>query len=386
MVGTINLEFARVNDLDSLEGDLWTELAQHIGQIRPLGSNSFNNNQNSNNQSNNFNQNNNSQNQNQNNNSAEVPSADTHSNSSSYPSSLPGLGVIQLTLGGGFSSRAWRVPVLGMTMPRENINSGFFEVRAGAHVYLLRLQRDHFGLGIFAQGLIPASISSSGTTAEGASVKLATSAYELDAGLAVAYLPRGGGAFRGTGGFFMHSFSVNTEALPFDRQYPRISYLGAMFRGEGLVPLVANHNIAFGLLFAGEIRFAVTGDEARTAFGTSAAMTTAFGGGAGAELRLNGAAPGFSVRIMADWLRYRTAFTGPARIGTGRDSSDDYLRVHAMLSYAFGVRSHGGVSNTESRNHDEPAPTPERQSDPSPPSPQPPQPPQPRRDPFAGGS
>ncbi len=385
VVGTINLEFVRVVDLDNLEGDLWRELSQHISQIVPLRAGGNPNNNPNNNSSN---PNNNNPNNNSNSNQTPVEQATPASNPNGYPSALPGLGVIQLTAGGGFSSRSWRVAVLGMSMPREYINNGFFEVRAAAHIYPLRFQRDHLGVGVFGQGLVPLAISSTGTTAEGASTRLPTSAYELNAGLAVAYLPRGGGAFRATAGAYLHSFSVGTEALPFDRQYPRISYIGAQFRGSGMVPLVANSTIAFGLLFAGELRIGAIGDEARAAFGNTPAMTTGFGGGAGAELRLNGPAPGFSVQVMADWLRYRTAFNGPSRIGPGRDSADDYFRIHATLSYAFGVNS--GHRAEESNNAREETPAPEatppppREESPAAQQPQvPPQPPPPRRDPFS---
>jgi hypothetical protein len=339
MVGTINLEFARVNDLDSLEGDLWTELAQHIGQIRPLGSNSFNNNQNSSNQSNNFNQNNSSNNNHtsSNSNSGDQSTSDASPSGDESASHLPGLGVAQLSVGAGSGSRFWRLAIVGDATAREHYVPAYFESRLEGRTYI-RLQNDRVGLGLFAMGFLPIALSSYAYNM-GVMVQLPTSAFEVDAGLCLAYLPPSGGAFRADAGFVLHTIDVKTDVLPVTQQLVRMSYPGARLRSEAAVPLFANGLYEFALLFAGELRLASVGAEARAALGMTAALTSAFGGGGGFELRLDGVAPGLSARVAADWLRYRTSFSGASNLGNARDSVDDFIRVEGIVSYAFGVRT-----------------------------------------------
>lgn len=206
-------------------------------------------------------------------------------------------------------------------------------------------------------GFIPIALSSYAYNM-GMMVQLPTSAYEVDAGVCVAYLPPSGGAFRADVGFVLHSIDVKTDILPATQQLVRMSYPGARFRGEAVVPLFANPSYEFSLLFAGELRVVSVGAEARAAVGMNAALTTGFGGGSGFEMRLDGVAPGLSARLLGDWMRYRTSFSGASTLGNARDSVDDFLRFEAVVSYAFGVHSAQTQNDTSASNEATSAATP----------------------------
>lgn len=327
IIGTVNLEIGRVDDLDALEPDLWQELSRHIrdaaGRRQPVATNAANANANANTNGN--------------------PPDNSQSTEPSVPAptegvrALPGLEFLQLGLHAGWSTRSWRMPILGERSPRGYENGGFFEGGLDVRV-MYRGQNDRLGIGAFAYGTLPIVISSRGTTPENQVVALPTSAFDVGGGFAVAYLPPGGGAFRGDFGFSYHTFDVNTMRLPLAAQVVRMTYIGGRARTEGAVPLVANGSIELSMLFMGELRVVSVGSEARSAYGENAPISWAFGGGGGMELRFDGAVPGLAVRATGEFLRYRTSFAGRADVGTGSDSVDDFMRVHVGVSYAFGVR------------------------------------------------
>ncbi|MDP3274140.1 MAG: hypothetical protein Q8Q09_03025 [Deltaproteobacteria bacterium] len=339
IIGTVNLELGHINDLDRLEPDLWQELRTHFLAAAPerAGRNPSNSS---------------GQNPNTSNTTTSNPSSGSTGdpNTGTPPETGPsavtptitpttaGLGFVQLGLTAGLSGRSWRMPVLGESTPRSYDNPGFFEGRIEARAYY-RAQHDRLGIGAYATGAMPLVISSRGTSTEGTSIALQTTAYDVGGGLALAYLPPGGGAFRGELGFALHSFDINTSRLPAGSQLARMSYLGGRARGEGAVPIVANASIQFSVLFAAEARVTSVGAEARAAFGDNALLCWGIGGAGGFELRFDGAVPGLAVRATAEWLRYRTSFAGRGQLGTGSDSVDDYTRIHAGISYAFGVRA-----------------------------------------------
>jgi hypothetical protein len=382
IVGSVNLEIARVDDLDGLEAELWQEISRHIRAIGPAAS-------------------------------ARSPTRPTQpggvverpapSNVVTSPSDrpsaeatptpagtvLPALGSVHLGLQAGWSGRSWRMPVLGERSPRGYDNGGFFEGGLSARIYY-RLQGDRLGIGAYGFGVLPLVIASRGTSTEGMSIALQTTAFDAGGGLTFAYLPPGGGAFRADFGGGMHSFEINTSRLAVAQQLARMSYLGGRARGEGAVPLVANGTVEVSLLFAGELRVVTVGPEARMAYGENAPLSFGFGGGGGLEFRFDGAVPGLGLRATGEWLRYRTGFAGRADVGTGSDSVDDYHRVHLGLTYAFGVRE--GVPLTPEPAPEPtpaPAPRPVERSAPTPaPRPRPVAPPRPQGpapDPFATG-
>jgi len=329
IIGTVNMEVGRVDDLDAIEPDLWQELSRHIRDATGRSANGGNT---------------------ANNNSASAGSQGAEgagNNGGGEPSgpaptdsvrALPGLGFLQVALHAGWSARSWRMPILGERSPRGYENGGFFE--GGLNVRAMwRGQHDRLGIGAFAYGVLPLVISSRGTTPENQVVALPTMAFDVGGGFTVAYLPPGGGSFRGDLGFSYHSFDVNTMRLPVQAQVVRMAYIGGRARAEGSVPLLANGSIELGLLFAGELRVVSVGSEARAAYGENAPISYGFGGGGGMELRFDGAVPGLAVRGTGEFLRYRTTFAGRADVGTGSDSVDDYLRVHVAVSYAFGVKT-----------------------------------------------
>lgn len=330
IIGTVNMEVGRVDDLDAIEPDLWQELSRHIRDAagRRTGGNTNANN------SNNANNSSSGNSQGDGNTSGQEPAP----GATDSVRALPGLGFLQLALHAGWSARSWRMPILGERSPRGYENGGFFEGGLNVHV-MWRGQNDRLGIGAFAYGVLPLVISSRGTTPENQVVALPTTAFDVGGGFSVAYLPPGGGAFRGDLGFSYHSFDVNTVRLPVQAQVVRMAYIGGRARAEGSVPLLANGSIELGLLFAGELRVVSVGSEARAAYGENAPISYGFGGGGGMELRFDGAVPGLAVRGTGEFLRYRTSFAGRADVGTGSDSVDDYLRVHVAVSYAFGVKN-----------------------------------------------
>jgi hypothetical protein len=377
IIGTINVELGRIDDIDALEGELWQELSRHFRTIAPPARATNHTASSSGGASGNASSNAGAQPSSTGAGSADGDGSQATQSASSIRA-LPGLGVVQLGLQLGWSTRSWRMPVLGERSPRGYENGGFFEGGLSAHVFY-RAQNDRLGVGAHAYGMLPLVISSRGTSTEGMVISLQTSAFDVGAGASLAYLPPGGGAFRSDLGFVFHAFDVNTSRLAPAQQIVRMSYLGARARGEGAVPLVANGFIELSLLFAGELRMVSVGNEARTAYGENAPLSWGFGGAAGMELRLDGAVAGLAIRGTATWLRYRTGFTGRSDVGTGSDSVDDYTRVHLGVSYAFGVRVPArGASSSGAEPPREPERAPE-------PPPRPPQPQGPPPDPFAPG-
>lgn len=336
VIGTVNLEIGRVDDIDAIEADLWQELSRHFRDAsgrRPnanAGNNSGNGGAGTNGNGGS------SGDGNANGGNGEQPSEPVLAATETVRAT-PALGFLQVALNAGWSGRSWRMPVLGERSPRGYENSGFFEGGLSLRV-MYRAQRDRLGIGAHAYGVLPIVISSRGTSTEGTIVALPTSAFDVGGGLSIAYMPAGGGAFRADAGFVYHTFNVDTARLPLPQQLARMTYVGGRARGEGAVPLLSNGSIELSLLFAGELRIASVGAEARAAYGENAPISWGFGGGGGMELRFDGAVPGLAVRATGEFLRYRTTFAGRSDVGTGSDSVDDYLRVHVGVSYAFGVK------------------------------------------------
>ncbi|MBL8677651.1 MAG: hypothetical protein JNK05_00680 [Myxococcales bacterium] len=377
IIGTVNLEIGRVDDLDAIEQQLWGELVPHFRSTVPAGRTNPRTNPTPSGTNGSGTSNGASGTDGSGNGSTEPTGATDPANGVTVRT-LPGLGVVQLALNTGWSSRSWRMPVLGERSPRGYENGGFFEGGLAAHVFY-RLQRERLGIGAHAYGTLPLVISSRGTSTEGTVVSLQTSAFDVGGGASVAYLPPGGGAFRSDVGFVFHAFDVNTARLAPAQQLVRMSYIGARARAEGAVPLIANGSIELAMLFAGELRMVSVGAEARMAYGENAGLSWGFGGTGGMELRIDGAVAGLAIRATGSWLRYRTTFSGRADVGTGSDSVDDYMRVHLGVSYAFGV--HGAPARAPSRPAE-----PETRSEPEPPPPRPTPPPRPQGpppDPFS---
>lgn len=248
--------------------------------------------------------------------------------------STPGLAPATLAVSAGLAARSWRIPVLGDLSPRGYENSGFAE--GAAEVQLLyRWAQDRAGVGISGGVVFPISLASRGMDTLGNTVSLSTSMIEGWGGLAMAYRPPSGGLFRFDAGMVFHSFTIDTAALPLEQQLAPVSYTGLRLTSEGIVPLYATENWEFGALFAAQLRVVSIGSDVRAAFGEHPGTTLGIAGTAGLQIRLDGLTPGLALRLAAEFLRYRTAFAGPADVGTGSDSVDDYVRVHLGLSYGI---------------------------------------------------
>ncbi|MEZ4409935.1 MAG: hypothetical protein R3A52_26185 [Polyangiales bacterium] len=254
--------------------------------------------------------------------------------------SSPGLGWLELRVGGGLGGRDWRVPVLGESSPRGYENPTFPVLTAGLTA-LWPVRRQRMGVGLDAQFNFPLGLSSVGRDSAGREVPLASSSYEFLLGAMVAVRPAGGGEMRFSAGLALHAFDVDTARLPVDRRLSNVGYIGLRAAGEGVLPLWSRPQGEFGLLFGGEVRWVGVSADMKAAFGQNPSTTFAIGAWAGFAARLDALTPGLGLRLTAEFLRYRTGFAGPidprAGVGTASDSVDDYTRFSVAVTYAFGV-------------------------------------------------
>ena len=314
-----------------------------------------------------------------------------------------GLGIVYATLGAGMSQRFWRMPVLGELSPRGYDNSAYPEMRLEL-MALYRLDGNRIGVGVSGGLFVPLGIQSQAPDPNnpGMNIPLPTRALDVYGGIAAAFRPAGGGFARLQLGIVQHSFTVDTSLLSPEQQLPAISYTGLRLAADTVLPLVSVPGYEVGLMFGTEVRVTNIGTEARMMYGEMASTTAGIGGTAGINVRLDGLLPGFSLRVGAEMLRYRTTFAGRRDVGSGSDSVDDYYRYYLALTYAIGTAALNSRSNDASGNgsarpvrnaepeaEPEPAPPssprrrePEPEPEP-PPRPRPLPPQEPARDPFA---
>ncbi len=258
------------------------------------------------------------------------------------PASSPGLGWLELRVGGGLGGRDWRVPVLGESSPRGYENPTFPVLTAGVTA-LWPVRRQRLGVGLDAQFNLPLGLSSVGRDSSGREVPLASSSYGFLLGAMVARRPAGGGELRFSAGLALHAFDVDTARLPVDRRLSNAGYIGLRVAGEGVLPLWSRPEGEFGLLFGGELRWMGVSADMKAAFGQNPGDTFAIGAWGGFAARLDALTPGLGLRLVAEFVRYRTSFAGPidprAGVGTASDSVDDYTRFSIAVTYAFGVEA-----------------------------------------------
>jgi hypothetical protein len=256
-------------------------------------------------------------------------------NESTAPASrTPGLAVAYVTVAGGIAMRSWRMPVLGELSPRGYENGGFAEGAAEASLFY-RFANHRAGIGVSGGIVFPISLASRGYDTSGMVVSLPTSTLEGWGGVAFAYRPPGGGLFRTDLGVVAHSFSIDTSALPLEQQLAPVSYTGARLAAEGIAPLYASSSFELGAVFGTQMRIVAIGSDVRRAFGETPGTTIGIGGMAGLQVRLDGLLRGLALRATGEFMRYRTAFSGRADIGTGSDSVDDYVRIHFGITYGI---------------------------------------------------
>lgn len=248
-----------------------------------------------------------------------------------------GLGWLHIAAQGGIAGRSWRVPVLGERTARGYQNGLYGELGLTAAALVTRFNQNHMGFG-FELGLrLPVGLSSQGRDADGRVVALSTTSFEVFVGPTLMFRPAGGGLVRFGVGFVYHQFDLDTSRLAPEMRLAPVTYLGLRIAGEALLPFVARPDLEFGVLVGGELRVVAAGAEMREAFGQNPDTTTGLGVLLGLGARLDRAAPGLGLRLTAEWLRYRTPFAGPGRIGTGSDSVDDYTRYQLAVTYTFGA-------------------------------------------------
>jgi hypothetical protein len=252
------------------------------------------------------------------------------------PSDVPGLGFLQLRLGGGIAGRSWRIPVLGERTTRGYENNMFGELQA-AVALLYRFNNQRMGFGGEAAIGVPVGLSSQGRDAAGQPVPLASSGLELLLGLTFATRPAGGGMMRFSTGMILQTFSIDTARLPREMQLALTSYIGLRVAGEGMIPFYARRDLDVGLLFGGELRWVGVGADLKEAFGDNPGTTFGLGAWFGLATRLDRFAPGLGLRLTAEFVRYRTAYAGPAALGTASDVIDDYTRFMLGVTYDFGA-------------------------------------------------
>lgn len=251
-------------------------------------------------------------------------------------SDVPGLGFLQLRLGGGVAGRSWRIPVLGERTTRGYENNMFGELQAAAAL-LYRFNQQRMGFGAEASIGVPVGLSSQGRDAAGQPVPLASSGYELMLGLTLASRPAGGGMMRFSAGMVLQTFSIDTARLPREMQLAPTSYIGLRMAGEGMIPFYARRDLDVGLLFGGELRWVGVGADLKEAFGDNPGTTFGLGAWFGLATRLDRFAPGLGFRLTAEFVRYRTSYAGPAALGTASDVVDDYTRFVLAVTYDFGA-------------------------------------------------
>lgn len=271
---------------------------------------------------------------------------------------VPGLGWLHLAAMGGVAGRSWRIPLLGERTARGYQNTLFGELGVWAAVLFARLNHGHFGIGIEAGARFPVGLSSQGRDMNGMTIALSTSAFEVMAGPVLMVRPAGGGMLRLGVGLAVHQFDLDTSRLTPEQRLAPVSYLGLRVAGEGLLPFYARPDLEFGALLGGELRVAGVNGEMREAFGQNPETTLGLGVLFGLAARLDRAAPGLGLRATAEWMRYRTTFAGPGRIGTGADSVDDYTRYLFAISYSLGAersRRESSAASSEPAPGNEPA-------------------------------
>lgn len=263
----------------------------------------------------------------------ETPRAEGRSDSSA----VPPLGWLHITAMGGIAGRSWRVPVLGERTARGYQNGLYGELGLWAAALVSRFNDGRMGFGFEIGARLPVGLASQGRDAEGRVVALSTTSFEVFVGPLLMFRPSGGGQIRLGVGFAYHQFDLDTARLAPEMRLAPVTYLGLRIAGEGTIPLVAKPDLEVGLLVGGELRVAAAGAEMREAFGQNPDTTTGLGVLLGLMARLDRAAPGLGLRATAEWMRYRTPFAGPGRIGTGSDSVDDYTRYQLAVTYSFGA-------------------------------------------------
>ncbi len=251
-------------------------------------------------------------------------------------SDVPGLGFLQLRLGGGIAGRSWRIPVLGERTTRGYENNMFGELQ-GSVALLYRFNQQRMGFGAEASIGVPVGLSSQGRDAAGQPVPLASSGYEMILGLTLASRPAGGGMMRFSTGMVLQTFSIDTARLPREMQLAPTSYIGLRVAGEGMIPFYARRDLDVGLLFGGELRWVGVGADLKEAFGDNPGTTFGLGAWFGLATRLDRYAPGLGLRLTAEFVRYRTSYAGPAALGTASDVVDDYTRFVLAVTYDFGA-------------------------------------------------
>lgn len=252
------------------------------------------------------------------------------------PSDVPGLGFLQLRVGGGIAGRSWRVPILGERTTRGYDNNMFGELQA-AVTLLYRFNRQRMGFGGEVSVGVPVGLSSLGRDVDGRTVPLATSGLETILGLTLAARPAGGGMMRFSAGMVLQTFDIDTARLPREMQLAPTSYIGLRVAGEGMIPFYARRDVDVGLLFGGELRWVGVGADLKEAFGDNPGTTFGLGAWFGLATRLDRFAPGLGFRVTAEFVRYRTSYAGPAALGTASDVVDDYTRFVLGVTYDFGA-------------------------------------------------
>lgn len=263
------------------------------------------------------------------------------------PVRAPGLGWMHLWLGGGLAGRSWRMPVLGERSARGYENGAFGELRGGVRV-LFRTNPPRWGFGLDAELAVPVALSSQGRDADGRTVPLASSGYQAYVGVTAQHRPASGGGARFSAGFVAQEFDLDTARLPAEQRLADALYLGLRVAGEASLPFYARNDVEFSGIIGGELRFVTVGGDLKSAFGANPSATLALGAWAGLATRIDRFAPGLGFRLTAEFVRYRTAFAGPATIGTGSDSVDDYTRYTLAVTYDFGAEH----STAAAREHD----------------------------------
>lgn len=264
---------------------------------------------------------------------AEAPATEARSDSSA----VPPLGWLHVTAMGGIAGRSWRVPVLGERTARGYQNGLYGELGLWVAALVTRFNEGRMGFGFELGARLPVGLASQGRDADGRVVALSTTSFEVFVGPLLMFRPSGGGQIRLGVGFAYHQFDLDTARLAPEMRLAPVTYLGLRIAGEGSIPLVAKPDLEVGLLVGGELRVAAAGAEMREAFGQNPDTTTGVGVLLGLMARLDRAAPGLGLRATAEWMRYRTPFAGPGRIGTGSDSVDDYTRYQLAVTYSFGA-------------------------------------------------
>jgi hypothetical protein len=269
---------------------------------------------------------------------AETPTTETPAGEPRHDTSaVPPLGWLHITAMGGIAGRSWRVPVLGERTARGYQNGLYGELGLWVAALVTRFNEGRMGFGFELGARLPVGLASQGRDADGRVVALSTTSFEVFVGPLLMFRPSGGGQVRLGVGFAYHQFDLDTARLAPEMRLAPVTYLGLRIAGEGTVPLVAKPDLEVGLLVGGELRVAAAGAEMREAFGQNPDTTTGLGVLLGMMARLDRAAPGLGLRATAEWMRYRTPFAGPGRIGTGSDSVDDYTRYQLAVTYTFGA-------------------------------------------------